>query len=145
MELALACILSAGVLFALTTVLVIAKYPDPKDCPDTVFKFLFLSPLIGALVGGGIYYVETPNSPDDQIVAEIIAHTEDYKVEISGIYLEMSQNNVVVFPSAVRRKSIKAWKDKENAKETAKEDAAKEIRNELKLQMINQIGNNDVQ
>ena len=56
----------------------------------------------------------------------------------------MSQNDVIVFPSAIRRRSIRAWRDKENAKETAKEDAAKEVRNQLQLQMINQIGKKNV-
>ena len=140
MELLAVCILSALAILACGTIVLVAAHPrGPQDVSKSSWRLYQISPFLGPLIMATVYF-SVPNAPDDAICAQIIAHTEDYELEISGIYLEISQNDVVVFPSAIRRKSIEAWRDKENAVKTAKEDAAKEIRNKLKLQMINQIG-----
>ena len=144
MELLSVCLVSAFATLACGMVVLVVTHPrGPQDVSKSSWRLFWTSPIFGPLLVLPMYFL-VPNAPDDTLCAEIITHTEDYELEISGIYLELSQNDVVVFPSAIRRKSIKAWRDKENAKETAKEDATKEIRNKLKLQMINQIGENDV-
>lgn len=144
MELLVVCSVSALVTFAFGTVVLVVAHPEgPRDVSKSSWRRYWTSPLLGPILVLLLYF-SVPDASDDALCAQIIAQTEDYELEISGIYLEMSQNDVVVFPSAIRRKSIKAWEDKENAKETAKENAAKEIRNELKLKMINQLENNDV-
>ena len=149
MELLVVCSVSALVTFAFGTVVLVVTHPEgPRDVSKSSWRRYWTSPFWGPLLVLLMYFA-VPDAPDDALCAQIITQTEDYELEISGIYLELSQNDVVVFPSAIRRKSIKAWEDKENAKEnakeTAKEDAAKKIRNELKLEMINQLENKNVQ